>query len=195
MELKELVRKNRSYRRFQQEVPIRLETLKQLVDLARLSASAANKQALKYILIADPQKNAQVFPCLGWAGYLPDWPGPAKGERPAAYIVILEDTNIGQAADCDHGIAAQSILLGATEQGLGGCMMGSIQKEKLSQVLAIPTFCKILLVLALGKPKEQIEIEAIGPEGAIKYWRCSDNIHHVPKRSLQEIIINQKEEY
>ena len=126
MALRDLVRSNRSYRRFHQEHAVDLETLKQLVDLARLSASAANKQPLKYMLSCDPERNALVFPHLGWAGYLKDWPGPAEGERPSAYIVILGDKDISPSFGCDHGIAPQSILLGATERGLGGCIIGSV---------------------------------------------------------------------
>jgi len=189
MELRDLVMKNRSYRRFYQEIHVDLETLKQLVDLARLSASGSNLQPLKYILVCDPQKNAQVFPHLGWAGYLKEWPGPEEGERPSAYIIILGDKNIRQSFGCDHGIAAQSILLGATEQGLGGCMIGSIRREELRQVLEIPTHYEILLLIALGKPKESVEIEAVGPEGEVRYWRDADGTHHVPKRSLEEIIV------
>ena len=187
--INDLIRRNRSYRRFHQDVAVELETLRDLVDLARLSASGANKQPLKYILSCDPQKNALIFPHLAWAGYLKDWPGPAAGERPSAYIIILGDTGIRRSFGCDHGIAAQSILLGASEQGLGGCMIGSIRKEGLRQVLQIPSRYKILLVLALGKPKETVVIETVGPDGDIKYWRDDEGVHHVPKRSLDEIIV------
>jgi nitroreductase len=186
--LRDLVIKNRSYRRFYQDVPVSIETLRELVDLARLSASGANRQPLKYILSCDPATNAQVFETLAWAGYLKDWPGPVDGERPAAYIVILGDKTISQAFGCDHGIAAQSILLGATEMGLGGCMIGSVRKAELSQALAIPAEYEILLVIALGKPYETVVLEAVGPDGDIKYWRDEQAVHHVPKRSLEEII-------
>ena len=118
--LRDLVLKNRSYRRFFEEEIISLDGLKALIDLARLSASGANYQPLKYILSNDPQKNNLIFFTLKWAGYLADWPGPAQGERPSAYIVILGDKDIVAQAGVDHGIAAQSILLGATEKGLGG---------------------------------------------------------------------------
>ncbi len=187
--IRELVLKNRSYRRFYQDVPVSLETLKELVDLARLSASAANRQPLKYVLSCDPQMNALVFANLAWAGYLKDWPGPEEGERPAAYIIILGDKTITQSFGCDHGIAAQSILLGATETGLGGCIIGSIQKAELSQAMAVPAEYEILIVIALGKPKETVVLEAVGPGGDIKYWRDEQAIHHVPKRSLREIIV------
>ena len=189
MELKELVRKNRSYRRFHQEVPIEHETLKGLVDLARLSASGANYQPLKFILSCTPEKNAKIFLQLGWAAYLKDWPGPVQGERPSGYIIILGDKNIRESFSVDHGIAAQSILLGATEGGLGGCIIASIKKDALRKELDIPTQYEILLVIALGKPKETVVIDPTGPAGDIKYWRDEDGTHHVPKRSLDEIII------
>ena len=187
--IRDLILKNRSYRRFHQEVAIEPETLRELVDLARLSASAANKQPLKYILSCDPQKNGLIFPHLTWAGYLGDWPGPSEGDRPSAYIVILGDTEISQSFGCDHGIAAQSILLGATEKGLGGCIIGSIDREGLRKALGIPPRYEILLVLAIGKPRETVVIETVGPDGDIKYWRDDEGIHHVPKRPLDEIII------
>ena len=187
--IRDLIQKNRSYRRFYQDFVIETGTLRELVDLARLSASAANMQPLKYILSCDPQKNGLIFPHLAWAGYLKDWPGPSEGERPSAYIIILEDTEISRSIGCDHGIAAQSILLGATEKGFGGCTIASIQREKLREALKIPSRYEILLVLALGKTKETVVIETVGPDGNIKYWRDSEDKHHVPKRSLDDIII------
>jgi nitroreductase len=187
--LKDLIRKTRSYRRFHQEYPIDRETLRGFVDLARLSASGANLQPLKFILSSDPETNAAIFPLLGWAGYLKDWPGPEEGERPAAYIIVLEDTEIRMAAGCDHGIAAQSIMLGATEKGLGGCIIASVKKEQLRQVLDIAPQYEILLVLALGKPKETVVIDPVGPDGSIRYWRDAEGVHHVPKRSLDDLII------
>ncbi len=187
--IKDLVHKNRSYRKFHQDVPIELETLKELVDLARLSASALNMQPLKYMLSCEPQKNALIFPLLGWAAFLKDWPGPAEGERPSAYIVVLGDKDISQAFGCDHGIASQSILLGATEKGLGGCMIATVKRSELSQALGIAPQYEILLVIALGKPKETVVIDALGEDGNTRYWRDSQGVHHVPKRALDDIII------
>jgi hypothetical protein len=146
-------------------------------------------QPLKYMLSCEEGKNAMIFPTLSWAGYLKDWPGPVEGERPSAYIVILGDKRIRQSFGVDPGIAAQSILLGATEIGLGGCIIASIKKEELAESLKIPADYEILLVLALGKPKETVVIDPLGPDGDIKYWREADGTHHVPKRSLEEIIV------
>ncbi|MGD9109471.1 MAG: nitroreductase family protein [Phycisphaerales bacterium] len=187
--LKDLIQQNRSYRRFDQQFKIDLQTLRELVDLARLSASGANLQLLKFILSCDEKTNAIIVEHLAWAGYLKDWPGPDEGERPSAYVIILGDTGISKSFGCDHGIAAQSILLGAAERGLGGCMIGTVKKE-LAEKLSIPQQYQILLVIALGKPKEQVVIET-SKDGDIKYWRDSGGVHHVPKRPLDEIIIKQ----
>jgi len=185
----ELVKENRSCRRFYEDQAVAPETLKEFVNLARMSASGANLQPLKYILSCDPRKNAEIFSCLAWAGYLKDWPRPAEGERPAAYIVVLGDTSISESAGCDHGIAAQTILLGAREKGLAGCMLGSIDRNALRDSLNIPSQLKILLVLAIGKPREQVVLETIGSDNSIRYWRDNEGIHHVPKRKLEDIIV------
>lgn len=190
--ISDLILKNRSHRRFFQNNTIKIKTLKELIELARLSASGGNLQSLKYIISNETEKNALIFPHLAWAGYLKDWAGPEEGERPAAYIIILGDTNISKNFGVDHGIAAQSIMLGAVEKGLGGCIIGSIQREGLRENLNIPERYVILLVLALGKTKETVVIETAKREGDIKYWRDSDGIHHVPKRQLDELIISQK---
>jgi len=190
--LEDLIRKNRSYRRFDQETDISTKTLRALVNLARLSASGANQQPLKYILISDPETNASVFPHTRWAGYLKDWEGPAEGERPAAYIIILGDTSIRPTFGCDHGIAAQSIMLGATERGLGGCILGALDRGELRETLEIPEQYEILLALALGKPKERVELEEVGSDGDIKYYRDEDGVHHVPKRALETIILQER---
>ena len=189
--VKDLIYKNRSYRRFHQDAVIDMATLRGLVNLAGHSASAANRQPLKYILSCDAQTNAQIFETLGWAGYLPDWSGPEEGERPGAYIVILGDKDVAPQFSVDHGIARQSMLIGAVDKGLGGCIIGSINREKLAKALDITDQFEILLVLVLGKPKEVVQVEYIAPDGDIKYWRDAEGVHHVPKRKMEDIIVKQ----
>ena len=189
MSLQELILRNRSYRRFHEDHPVSVDELRELVNLARLSSSGANLQSLKYILSTDSERNALVFATLGWAGYLKEWPGPEEGERPAAYIVVLFDLNISKTAFWDHGIAAQSILLGATERGLGGCMFGNVNKELLRLSLCIGEQFEILQVIALGKPKEEVRLVPLADDGDIKYYRDAAGVHYVPKRSLNEIIL------
>ncbi len=187
--LEDLIRKNRSCRRFIQNRSIGLNILNELVNLARLSASGANLQPLKYMISCSPEKNMEIFSCLAWAAYLKDWPGPVDGERPSAYIIVLGDSAISQDFGCDHGIASQSIMLGAREKGLAGCMLGAVNREKLRHVLNISEHYKILLVLALGYPREEIVIDPVGQDGSIRYWRDERGVHHVPKRSLKEIVL------
>jgi nitroreductase len=187
--LQDLVLKNRSYRRFDESFPIAEQTLKELVELARLTPSGANLQPLKYRLSSDPDTNGRIFSTLAWAGYLKEWPGPVAGERPTAYVTILGDTAIAKNFGCDHGIAAQTILLGAVERGLGSCIIGNIRHDELRQALNLPERYEILLVLALGKPVEAVVVESLPADGSVKYWRDDKSVHHVPKRSLAEIIL------
>jgi nitroreductase len=187
--IKDLILKNRSYRRFYQEHKMTISELKELVDLARMSPSGRNLQPLKFYLSADKETNKKVFSTLAWAGYLKDWDGPEEGEKPTGYIVILGDTRLTNNFLCDHGIVSQSMLLGAVEKGLGGCIFASIKREKLKELLKIDNHFEVLLVIALGKPKEEVVIDEVVNDD-IKYYRDEKHIHHVPKRNLNDIIIS-----
>ncbi len=188
MNIKDLVTNTRTYRRFDESYKVEYKTLEQLVALARLSASAANKQPLKFLLYNTPDDCERIFPFTAWAGYLKEWPGPNPGERPSAYIIILGDTAISESFGVDHGIALQSIMLGATETGIGGCIIQSINRDELRKEFKIPLQFEILLILALGKPVEKVVIDEI-KNGDVKYWRDPDKTHHVPKRNLDELIL------
>ncbi|MCD4791936.1 MAG: nitroreductase family protein [Bacteroidales bacterium] len=193
--LQELINLNRSCRRFYEDEKITEETLISLIELARISPSPRNQQALKFILINDVEMNKKIFPLLGWAAAIPDWDGPIEGERPAAYIIIIGDNSIIEKGkktyhEVASGIAAQSIMLGAAEKGIGGCMIAAIKRKPLREILNLPEKFEILLVPALGKPKEKIVIEEMPENGNYDYWRDEDMVHHVPKRSLEEIIVD-----
>lgn len=188
--IKDLILKNRSYRRYYGDVPVSMETLEELVDLGRISSTGANKQPLKYMLCVDPATNAKIYELITWAGALKDWHGPEEGERPAAYIIMLGDTAIGKAG-IDHGIAATNILLGAVEKGLGGCMIATVKHAPLREHLGIDERFDILLVLAIGKPKEIVQLDTIEEGGDTTYFRDDQQVHHVPKRKLADIIVKQ----
>ena len=187
MDITKLIKKNRSFRRFDQSVRISYDKLVTYIDMARHSASGTNRQPLKFLVFNKENDCARVFPYTRWAGYLKDWDGPEEGERPAAYIVILGDTDIASNYFVDHGIAAQSILLGAAADDNGGCMIGSIDRVGLSANLNLPDRLEILLIIALGKPAEKVVVETIR-DNDHKYWRDEQGVHHVPKRSLDELI-------
>jgi len=188
--LKDLVLKNRSYRRFDQSRGISKETLLEYVDLARNSPSGRNLQTLKYFISNDSTLNAKIFPTLSWAGYLKDWAGPKEGERPSAYIVMVEDMMIGKNLVHDQGIAAQTIMLAATESGVGGCMIYTVKRNELAEIVNLPEHLEVVLVLALGVPIEEVVIDTMLANGDVKYWRDENQVHHVPKRSLKDIVIN-----
>ena len=190
MDLATLVRMSRSYRRFDESHPIAGEVLRELVRLAQYSPTGNNMQPLKFWLSNTPEMNAKIFPHLGWAGSLPDWRGPEEGERPSAYIIILGDTEVQLTFGVDHGIAAQSIMLGAAEKGLGGCMIGSARRKALAAELDIAERYQILLALALGKPDETVVTEPLQADGSVKYYRDDASVHHVPKRSLEDLIVH-----
>lgn len=188
--LKDLVVKNRSYRRFYQDKQITNEDLRELIDLTRNTAASVNFQVLKYKLINNEIENEKVFECLAWAGLLKDWSGPEDGEKPSAYIIVLCDKSISQSKPIDVGISAQTILLGATEKGLGGCMFGSIKREKLSEYFSIDNErFSIELVIALGVPKENVKLVEIPENGSTAYYRDENGVHYVPKRSVDELIV------
>ncbi|WP_430973241.1 nitroreductase family protein [Sunxiuqinia rutila] len=187
--LKELILKNRSFRRFKEGERISPEQLRNWIDLARCSASARNAQSLKYVLVTEKADCEKLFPLLAWAGYLKDWSGPAKGERPAAYLIMLNDREISDNYFCDHGIAAQSMLLGAVEEGYGGCIIAAVNRKKLSTLFNLSDRYEVVQVLAFGKPDEEVVLEEMDGDD-YKYWRDEQGVHHVPKRSLDDLIVS-----
>ena len=189
MDIRALLTANRSYRRFRGDEPIHPRTLLELVELTRLCPSAANRQPLRYLIVCDPAANAKLFGHLAWARALEGWSGPAEHERPTGYIVILGDTQITDQYTVDAGIAAQSILLGAVERGLGGCMIGSINRDAVRRDFHIPERFGVCLVLALGVPNETIVLENAKDPGDVVYWRDAEGVHHVPKRPIGELLV------
>ena len=189
MNFKDLVLKNRSQRTFDESRRIAREELVSLVSLARIAPSAANRQPLKYFLSCDETMNAIIQPMTGWGGSLPQLKLPPEGHRPTAFIVILVDKSITpepRLADKDIGIAAQTLLLGAAEMGLSGCMIGSF-KPDLRAALSLPDNLEIALVVALGKGEEDIAI--VDAAESVKYYRDEAGRHYVPKRTLDELIV------
>lgn len=193
MEFRDLVARTRSYRRFDQSVPIPEDQLRSWAALARLAPSSANSQGLKFLLVNDPERNSLIFKSISFAGYLKDWGGPKEGERPVAYVILLGDTTIKQNFDIDAGIAAQTIMLAANSEGFGGVIMAAIKRETLREDLQIPGHLQIVLLLALGKPTEKVVVEESSAEHGIRYYRDAEGVHHVPKRPLSELILRPED--
>ncbi|MCR5429269.1 MAG: nitroreductase family protein [Lachnospiraceae bacterium] len=190
--IKDLVRKNRSYRGYDDSRKITEDELKNLVDTARVAGSAANLQPLKYRLVCSEAEVAKINGITRWGKMLKDIELPHKGKFPTAYIVICVDTDIAKVpenANTDIGIAAQTILLAAVEQGLGGCMIGNYEKAQAAEALALPERFVPQLIVAIGKPDEKVVLTDAGEDGSVKYYRDANDVHYVPKRKLEDIII------
>jgi nitroreductase len=186
-EFADLVRRARSTRRFVEADPIPEDVLRELVNLARLVPCGANLQPLRYRIVAAPAERDRVFPCLRWAAALKEWRGPAEGERPTGYIVLLAAPGLNP--DGAVGIAGQTIQLGATAMGYAACMMTNVDREGVHRVLALPRDLSVTMVIALGRAGETIVLEEMPEDGNTAYWRTPDQVHHVPKRSLDEVLI------
>lgn len=191
--MQEIVARTRTFRRFVQKEPISMTILHDLIDLARLGGSARNCQPWQYIIVNTPDECSKIFPFLGWAGYLKDWKGPEEGERPSAYIVCLLNRNWLKGSDreaqFDLGIASQNLLLGAMEKRIGGCRIGAFNPQ-IRSLFELPEHLEISLVIALGKPRETVIIQESKDEEDIQYWRDEQSVHHVPKRTLKDCLVN-----
>ena len=186
--IKHLANTTRSYRRFRQIYPVTPELMTQWVDNARVSASAGNKQPLRYRIVTDKEQCAQIFETLTWAAALPDWDGPEPGQRPTGYIIMATDSETfkGELWRFDAGIAAQTIMLSSTEEGFGGCIMLSFKRGELKKILSMPEDLEPVLVLALGRPIEDIRlVDAL--QGDTSYYQDEYQVHYVPKRKLEDI--------
>ncbi len=188
--IKEIVMKNRSYRRFKESKKIESSVLTELIELARYTPSSVNFQPLRFKAVNNPENNLKVFETLSWAGLLKEWKGPEEGERPSAYIIILTDLSVANNMKIDVGIAAQTIMLGAAEKGIGGCMLGSVKREILAESFEIDLDkYSVDLVIALGIPDEEVRIVELPENGATAYYRDENDVHCVPKRRLEDLII------
>ena len=183
--MRDLVRKARTIRRFDQSNPINQEDLLTLVDMARISSCGGNIQPLRNRIVFEKDQCDAIFSHVAWAGALKDWAGPAEGEMPTGYIVILAEGNPAM----DAGIAAQTIQLAAAAAGIGVCMMGSINRDEIKAILNLPNRYNIMLLIALGRPRETVVLEEVPAGSDLAYYRTPDGIHHVPKLALDAVLI------
>ena len=190
--LRQLIKDDRSVRRFQECRKVSTETLERLVELTRYCHSGRNAQPLKYVAVNDSDICGEIYPVLKWAGYFQDWDGPEEGERPVAYLIQCLDTKYGQDCLCDDGLQLEAISLGMRTLGLGGCIIKAFNAPLLAQILNLDERFRPRYVFAMGYPAEEVCIEDMsGDEDAdFKYYRTADGVHHVPKRPLHELMIS-----
>lgn len=189
----DLVKQARSHRGFRQDRKVTRQELEHLVECARFTPAARNDQVLKYYLAEKPETVAAIQPLTKWAGALAELHLPRKGAEPVAYIVICLDGSLAENPapyQRDVGIVAQTMLLAAAEMGLNGCMIGSFAAGELREKLGLPEAIKPQLLLALGEGSDRIVMTDVGEDGSTTYYRDAEDIHYVPKRTLEQLILN-----
>lgn len=192
--IKDLVQKNRSYRGYDESRKVTREELVHLVECARLAPSSVNMQPLRYYLIHTQEELDLLQPLTNWARALPELILPHPGHCPTGFVVICQDTNLNPSIprfQKDIGIVAQTMLLAAVEMGLGGCMIGNYDAGKVKAALNLAENLAPVLIVAIGKPDETIVLTDVGPNGETNYYRDENDVHYVPKRSLDDLIINR----
>lgn len=190
--LKDLVRANRSYRGYDESRRVTKEELLEMVDCARLAASSVNRQPLQYYLAWEKEEADRIFAVTKWAKGLPELTLPHKGKAPTAFIVICQNTQLGESLarfQKDIGIVAQTMLLAAAEMGLGGCMIGNFNAGQLKETLGLAEHLAPMLVVAVGKPDEEIVLTEIKPGESVDYYRDENDVHYVPKRRLEDLVL------
>ena len=183
----ELLKITRSYRRYDEKRRIDDNTLRTIAEAVRYAPSAANLQRVRVAIVNDSLQNKEVFDTLGFAAYLNDWKGPEDGERPAAYMVLMTASEPDVNLAIDIGLSAEAIILSAREMGIGACLFRSFNKDKLSLILGRDGYSPVL-VISLGYPSEEVVIDDM-KDGDVKYYRDANDVHHVPKLPVSEIII------
>ena len=189
MEFLQVVSEARTCRRFVQDAGISRDDLYWLMECASRTPCGRNAQVLRYVLVSSPEKCAELFPHTRWAGALKDWGGPAEGERPAAYFAILSPDKSTAVMHMDIGIAAQTIQLAAHTRGIGCCMHASFERPACMDLLRVPEGMNIGLILALGMAREERRLAPMPANGDFTYWRDAQSVHHVPKRTVPELVL------
>lgn len=195
--LKDLVKKSRSYRGYNEERRVTEEELMDLVDCARLCPSSVNGQPFRYYLAWKKEEVDRIQKLTKWARALPDLTLPHPGMCPTAFIIICQDTRLGESLNRyqkDVGIVAQTMLLSATEKGLGGCMIGNFGANSVREELNLPEYLAPMLIVAIGEPKEKVILVEIEEGESTNYYRDENDVHYVPKRKLKDIILKADEE-
>ncbi|MBQ3639697.1 MAG: nitroreductase family protein [Clostridia bacterium] len=187
----ELVLKNRSYRGFDRSVPVTRELMLRWLGCVRTSPSARNLQMLKFKPVTDADACSHLLALTRWGGALPQMHLPPEGHEPTAFLVVCADLKLGTCSEntmIDVGIAAQTFLLAATEDGFGGCMLRNFSHDGVHDLLGLSEWLSPQLVIGLGKPAEVAKVVDLPESGSVNYYR-ENGIHCVPKRSLDELVI------
>lgn len=187
MSVMESLLTRRTYRRFAQR-PVPEDVIGDIVEAVRLSSCGANRQAVRLVIVDKPADVARVQPLVKWAAYLPPEQGtPKANELPTLYVAVVQDTSIPGDLDTDTGIALANMTLAAWDKGVGSCIMGAIDRPRLTALLGLPEGMKLHTMVAFGYPTHSARIVPMTEQTGVKYYLDEDRDYCVPKRSAAEI--------
>lgn len=189
MDFLSLLQQTRSVRRFDHSQKLSDEILSSILESVRFVPSARNAQTLKYKIVNRQEQCDDLFPLLAWAGYLNDWKGPKKEEQPVAYIIVCQDNTLSPTSVVDEGIVLQTLQLMAKSKGVSSCILGAFDRQKVKEMFLLDSSIEVRYILALGFGVETVVVEDMLENQSIKYWRDEQEIHHVPKRKLKDLLL------
>ena len=187
MDIMELLATRRTYRRFTQKA-VPADVIADMVEAVRLSSCGANRQALRLVVVQSPEMVARVQPLVKWAAYLPPEEGtPRPGEQPTLFVALVQDSSIPGDKDTDAGIALANLTLAAWAKGVGSCIMGAIDRPRLTELLGLGENEKLHTMVALGYPAHASRIVPLTEATGVKYYLDEHRDYCVPKRSADAI--------
>ncbi len=193
MDLNELFETRRSYRRFIENRPVVKEAVTDMKRSLRLAPSAGNHQLLRYIFVSDRDLLEQLYPCIHWAAYLPEELGtPKKGERPSLLVMVLYDVDKSSRwLDTDAGIALCNMTLAAASHGVGSCIIGNAERDKIGKILGLDDNTALHTVAAFGYPAHRSTVTEMKSDGSVKYYLDENKDYYVPKRKEEDFITDR----
>lgn len=190
MDLMQLLKTRRTYRRFDQSRPVPEAALQDMAQAVRLSSSARNEQLIRVVFVTAQDLTEAMFDCVHFAADLPRELGtPKPGEHPAMYAVLTYEKKT-RWVDTDAGILLSNLTLSAWAHGVGSCIMGNIDRKAIADLLGIPEVVTIHSVVALGYPTHTSEI--VDPGGKLKYYLDEQKNYKVPKRPISELVFENR---
>lgn len=187
MSVMDLLAARRTYRRFAQK-PVPQDVVEDIIEAVRLSSCGANRQAIRLVIVQKPEDVARVQPLVKWAAYLPPEQGtPKADELPTLYAAVVQETAIPGDLDTDAGIALANLTLAAWDKGVGSCIMGAIDRPRLTELLGLSATEKLHTMVAFGYPVHAARVVPMTAETGVKYYLDENRDYCVPKRSADEI--------
>ena len=187
MDIMELLAGRRTYRRFLQK-PVPAGVVADMVEAVRLSSCGANRQAIRLVVVQSPAMVAKVQPLVKWAAYLPPEQGvPKPGEQPVLFVAVVQDASIPGDKDTDAGIALANLTLAAWAKGVGSCIMGAIDRPRLTELLGLSENETLHSMVALGYPAHAARVVPLTVATGVKYYLDVNRDYCVPKRAAADI--------